>query len=184
MNTTPDIPTVLVVFGATGDLMRRKIVPSIYYLFDGGYLAERTCIVGVSRRDWSDDEFRQQIRATLEASPAYHGCSEQRVTDFLAKWRFAGGTFDDPSTYETLERVIAETDETWQVCSNKVHYLAVPPWAYETIFTRMAERGLTKGCGGAEGWTRILVEKPFGNDRVSAAALDDQLVGYFREEQI
>ena len=184
MATFRDIPTVLTVFGATGDLMRRKIIPSLYYLYDKGDLSTRTCIIGVSRRDWSDEQFRDEIRARLTESPAYHGCSDESLEGFLAMWRFAGGDFDDPGTYERLCATIQETDDAWGVCSNKLYYLAVPPVAYETIFTRMAERGLTRGCGGAEGWTRILVEKPFGNDRASADALNDQLAGYFREEQI
>jgi glucose-6-phosphate 1-dehydrogenase len=161
---TPDIPTVLVVFGATGDLMRRKIVPSLYYLFDGDLLPERCTIVGVSRREWTDAEFRAEVRETLLASPAYHGCDDERLAAFLGRWRFCGGTFEDPETYEALGALVQQEDARFGACSNKVHYLAVPPSSYETIFTRMAERGLTSGCGGDQGWTRILVEKPFGND--------------------
>jgi glucose-6-phosphate 1-dehydrogenase len=179
-----DNPTILTVFGATGDLMRRKIVPSLYYLYDQGYLAERTVIIGVSRRDWDDARFREEVRGLLLDSPAYHGCSEERLNGFLALWRFAGGTFEDPDTYAGLRTLIESVDAEWAVCSNKVHFMAVPPSSYETIFSRMDERGLTDGCGGAEGWTRLMVEKPFGNDLASANELDAQLAQYFREEQI
>ncbi len=181
---TPDIPTILTVFGATGDLMKRKIVPSLYYLFERDLLPERIAIVGVSRRDWSHDDFRADVRGMLEVSPAFHGCDDARLAEFLGRWLFCGGTFEDPATYDRLCELIVEADDRFGACSNKVNYLAVPPVEYETIFTRMAARGLNAGCGGAEGWTRILVEKPFGNDRAGAAALDDQLAGYFREEQI
>jgi glucose-6-phosphate 1-dehydrogenase len=181
---TSDDPTILTIFDATGDLMRRKIVPSLYYLYDQGYLAERTVVIGVSRRDWTDGEFREKVRALLLDSAAYHGCSDERLDGFLSMWRFCGGTFQDPDTYTKLCTLVQDVDAEWAVCSNKVYFMAVPPWSYETIFGHMAQRGLTNGCGGAEGWTRVMVEKPFGNDLASADELDAQLGQYFREEQI
>ncbi len=181
---TDHTPTILTVFGATGDLMRRKIVPSLYYLFDRDLLQEECYIIGVSRRDWTHEDFRVQVRQMLEASPAYHGCDEARLQEFLDRWLFCGGTFEDRAMYERLSDMLNETDERLGECANKVYYLAVPPVEYESIFTHMAARELTKGCGGELGWTRIMVEKPFGNDRASAAALDGQLAAYFKEEQI
>ena len=181
---TPDIPTVLVVFGATGDLMRHKIVPSLYFLFDRGYLPERTTVVGVSRRDWDDVEFRGKVRGILEEAPSFHECSEEQMGRFLGLWRFCGGHFQEPGLYGKLSELLKDIDAEWGTCSNKIHFMAVPPAAYGDIFAHMAERGLTQGCGGPQGWTRIMVEKPFGHDRASASALDDQLAQHFREEQI
>lgn len=173
-------PTVLVVFGATGDLMARKIVPSLFHLSREGLLPPLFRVVGFSRRDWSDDDLRAHVKAILaEKYP-----SADALDEFLALFTYQRGTFADESAYAELARFTADAAREWGTCTNKLFYLAVPPQNYETILGNLASSGLTAACSAEEGYTRVLVEKPFGHDVSSSKALDDLLASLFREEQI
>jgi glucose-6-phosphate 1-dehydrogenase len=175
-------PAILVVFGATGDLMARKIVPSLYHLRGQGGLPERLRVVGFGRRDWADSDLRRHVASILaermpQAEPA-------EVEDFLSLFAYQRGEFGDPASYEATARLVARLEGEWGVCADKLFCLAAPPENYETIFRNLAGSGLTRGCGGQEGWTRVLVEKPFGDDLGTARKLEDLLASLFREEQI
>ena len=177
-----DVPTVLVVFGTTGDLMARKVAPSLFHLQVKGALPERFHVVGFSRREWSDDDLRNHVRGILhERAP---GADGEQVKGFLGGFTYSRGEFHRPEGYERLARHLAKIDEEWGMCSNKLFYLAVPPEHYATIFRYLAESGLTNPCSADEGWTRVLVEKPFGSDMQTSAELDEMLGSLFREEQI
>lgn len=175
-------PTILVVFGATGDLMARKIVPSIYHLLGKGALPRRFAVVGVSRREWSDDDLRTHVRAIMQER--YPDAPTDDVESFLGMFTYARGSFEDEAAYERLAAHLRTIDSGWGLCTNKLFYLAVPPEHYEVIFRRLAASGLTAPCDDLLGWTRILVEKPFGNDAASSRALDELLASLFAEEQI
>ena len=181
--STPDLnPTVLVVFGTTGDLMARKIVPSLFYLRGLGQLPERLCVLGFGRRDWDDARLRQHVREILaEKAPQ---ASSADVEDFLTLFRYQRGEFDDASSYAATRAHVDAIQGEWGVCANKLFYLAVPPEHYATIFRHLSESGLTEACSDLEGWTRVLVEKPFGDDLKTARELDALLGSLFREEQI
>ncbi len=182
MTATSD-PTILVVFGATGDLMTRKIVPSLAYLYMRGRLPEQVRVIGFSRRDWSDQDFRGHVAGILDV---YDGAKPEGThrDRFLALFAYQEGTFEDDQAYKQVADRVGEIDAEWGVCGNKLFYLAVPPEFYRDIFERLAASGLTKACSAAEGWTRVLVEKPFGKDVSTARALDELLGTLFREEQI
>lgn len=175
-------PSILVVFGATGDLMSRKVVPSLYYLFGKGKLPEQLCVVGFGRRDWADEHLHTHVRAIL-AERMPHALPDD-VDLFVDRFRYHRGTFDDDGSYGGLKSRLQEIEGEWGVCSNKLFYLAVPPDNYETIFRRLASNGLTDACSDLAGWTRVLVEKPFGDDLDTARGLDTLLGSLFREEQI
>jgi glucose-6-phosphate 1-dehydrogenase len=175
-------PTIVVVFGATGDLMARKIVPSLFHLAGKGALPDRFHIVGFSRRDWTHADLRDHVRAIL--AERYPQATEEQLHAFLGMITYERGSFDDDGAYDRLAEHLTEVDTGWGMCTNKVFYLAVPPIHYENIFRRLAASGLTTPCGDLEGWTRVLVEKPFGNDVETSQALDDLLASLFREEQI
>ncbi len=173
-------PTVLVVFGATGDLMARKIVPSLYHLSREQLLPPLFRVVGFSRRDWSDDDLRAHVKAIIaERYP-----SADALDEFLALFTYQQGTFADESAYAELARFTEDAAREWNACTNKLFYLAVPPQNYETILGNLARSGLTAACSAETGYTRVLVEKPFGHDVGSSKALDDLLASLFREEQI
>ncbi len=178
-----NIPTILVVFGATGDLMRKKIIPALYYLFEAGHLPKKFQIIAYSRRPWSDDDYRQTV---LEALDAYYKdeISAERRQEFLTLFNYQQGTFEDAADYKKLGEKLGNIDGMWKICTNKLFYLAVPPQYYKDIFEHLKSSHLTDPCSPEEGWTRVLVEKPFGDDEKTARNLDQMLAELFKEEQI
>ena len=182
---TVDAPTVLVVFGATGDLMERKISPALYHLHEKARLPERFRLVAFARRDIPDDQFREMVCGSVRrhhATPA----DEDDVHAFVRSFTYSRGQFDDLEAYGRLLDELNAIDDEWEVCSNKLFYLAVPPHLYRTILENLAASGLTATCGeaGGGGWTRVIVEKPFGKDAATARELDELLGTLFEEHQI
>ena len=181
-NQTHLAPTILVVFGATGDLMARKVVPSLFYLRGKGLLPDQLCVLGFGRREWGDAELQTHVRGILaEKAP---DAAADDVEEFLRLFRYQRGEFHEPADYAATVTRLGAIQEEWGVCANKLFYLAVPPEHYETIFRQLSGSGLTIACSEADGWTRVLVEKPFGDDQATARALDTLLGSLFREEQI
>lgn len=175
------LPTVLVIFGVTGDLAVKKIIPALYHLFIKNKLPKLFQIYGFSRRNWTNDQFRLFIKDILKKESTY---SEDKVDDFVRRGFYVQGKFDIVPDYTNLAKEMGRVDDEWKVCSNKLFYLAVPPKYYSTIFNNLAESGLTIPCSPEEGWTRVIVEKPFGYDLTTAMSLDLQLSKLFKEEQI
>ena len=173
----------MVILGATGDLMTRKIVPALFNLYEKGKLPLLTHIIGFSRRQIDDQGFRKIIK---EMILNHHGSKAKRekVGKFLHLLSYQQGSFNDIKQYRELGRRLGNIDGVWKTCANKLFYLAVPPVFYQTIFNRLAKTGLTLPCGPDEGWTRVLVEKPFGHDADTAKKLDESLARLFKEEQI
>lgn len=177
-----NIPTVFIIFGATGDLMTQKIVPALFHLYIHKNLPKLFHIIGFSRRDWNQDEFRKHVKEILLSHKDKK--KKEDIENFLNLIAYQHGNFDSPEAYKTLAGSLGIVDTGWNACSNKLFYLAVPPKFYKTILENLAESGLTIPCGGDEGWTRILVEKPFGNDLKTAQDLDILLATLFKEEQL
>lgn len=175
-------PTVLVVFGTTGDLMARKVVPSLFYLREKGLLPDRLAVIGFGRRDWDDHTLRSHVQEILgNAAPA---ADEDQIDEFVRMFEYQRGEFDQIDSYRETAEHAQRIQDRWGVCANRLFYLAVPPTHYEQIFRNLHDSGLTAGCSLEEGWTRVLVEKPFGDDLESARELDTLLGSLFREEQI
>ena len=190
---TKNIPTVFIIFGATGDLMGKKIVPALFDLYKKGKFPKLFKIIGFSRRNLTEDEFIEFVRDLLikHSPPKADGPLAQKgavakedLEKFLSYFLFQEGNFDEISYYKTLASRLGIIDGEWSVCSNKLFYLAVPPQYYKGIFERLHDSGLTIPCGPDEGWTRVIVEKPFGRDLATAEDLDTLLAKLFREEQI
>lgn len=176
-------PTILIIFGATGDVVAKKIVPAIFRLFSAGKLPPLFRVVGFSRREQSDEVFQAYIR-DLVAKKADLKATEGQIAKFSALFTYTRGAFDQKDDYDGLARALGQVDGEWKTCANKLFYLAVPPDLYEPIFHHLSDAGLTKECGEDGGWTRILVEKPIGMDRATSEAIDGLLGQLFREEQI
>ena len=177
-----NIPTVLVIFGATGDLARRKIFPALANLIDRQLITDGFRLVAFGRRNFSDDDLRRFVGEAV-ASGSFR--SQTTVKTLLDRASYHHGFFEDLSAYRALADRLGGLDaDVFGRCSNKLFYLAVPPAFYELIATKLSASGLTIPCSDGEGWTRVLIEKPFGSDHKSARKLDRLLGTLFREEQI
>ena len=177
-------PITFTIFGATGDLAQRKIIPALMDLYCRNLLPENFKIVGFSRKDLSDDDYRTFALNSIENKKDNH--PQDKIDDFVSKIHYKQGNIDNQENYGSLEAYLKEIDKKLGDCSNKVFYLAVPPKLYHSIFENISESGLGTPCivEGEERWTRILVEKPFGSDQDEAIKLDKTLGKLFREEQI
>lgn len=179
---TAQLPTILVIFGATGDLTRRKLVPALWHLYERGMLPPLFTVVGFARQNVSNEVWREHIQGMV---PAVRGKQRQKkLSDFLRLFYYQIGLFEDPAGYRSLAVLLGQQDNTWKTCANKLFYLAAAPNHYETICRQLADSGLTIPCGSDEGWTRVIVEKPFGKDLLTAQALDEMLGRLFKEAQI
>lgn len=181
MKPEQNVPTVFIVLGATGDLMRRKIAPTLYHMHERGNLPEKFRLVGVARKEMSDEEYHELLGEQIKRRVRP---KQKSLVAFLKHASYLPGTFEDKQTYTTLKKTIAEIDSAWGLCSNKLFYLAVPPHSYEVIFKHLAKTRLTEPCSPEEGWTRVIVEKPFGNNLRTARRLERLLANLFRETQI
>jgi len=178
-----NIPTIFAAFGATGDLMKRKVIPAIFHLYEQGELPTRFRIIGFSRRDWSDAEFQAFIKEVIEEHRKER-ISEELLAPFLALFRFQRGYFEEPKSYEELKAAFDASDREWGVCSNKLFYFSVAPEYYEMILRDIAKHKLAEACAPGEGWTHVIVEKPFGMDSKTAKSIDELLGKLFDEDQI
>jgi glucose-6-phosphate 1-dehydrogenase len=173
---TPD-PCALVIFGASGDLTRRKIFPALYSLAFRHLLPERFAVVGVARSEQSTDDFVDAMREAVEE----HGRDELRddVWDWLAAGtRYVSTDFADEGGEDAVVEALNELDEARGTAGNRVYYFAVPPSAIGTLVGQIGKRRST------EGWTRIVVEKPFGHDLASARELNEQISEHFAEDEV
>jgi glucose-6-phosphate 1-dehydrogenase len=173
---TPE-PCALVIFGASGDLTRRKLFPALYSLAYRQLLPPEFAVVGVARTEMTDDEFRER----MEEAVREFGRDELRqdVWDSLAAGiRYVAAEFGSPEGVEPLARTLTELDGERGTRGNRVYYLAVPPDAFEPLVRQLGERR------AAEGWTRLIVEKPFGHDLTSARALNEKLHEHFSEDEV
>jgi glucose-6-phosphate 1-dehydrogenase len=178
-----NIPTIFAAFGATGDLMRKKVLPALFYSYQQHELPKMFKVVGFSRRDWSDEQFQEYVRGVLEEH-AGAKIDETMLAPFLSVFAFQQGTFEESASYQNLKKTFDECDKEWGVCSNKLFYLSVAPEYYDLILHELASSGLTDPCAPDQGWTHIIVEKPFGMDSETAKHIDELLGKLFTEDQI
>jgi len=175
-------PTIFIIFGVTGDLAQSKLLPALLGLYVKKQLPMKFSIVGFSRRHLGREDFRAFVRENMDIeSGQYH---EEEIKHFLDHIIYQEGTFESDESYAALATRLKSIDNTFHQCSNKIFHLAVPPHFYEIILDHLAESGLTIPCGGDLGWTRVLIEKPFGSDIATAKKLDKKLADLFTEEQI
>ncbi|MEO6729441.1 MAG: glucose-6-phosphate dehydrogenase, partial [Candidatus Dojkabacteria bacterium] len=171
-------PTILVVFGATGDLVNKKIIPSIYALYKDKKLPEKFKVVAFARRDFKDGKYNEIIQESLKHYGNLKG--DEDLTEFMKFFIYSQGNFDDLAALQELGEVLSSIDIELQAKSNKLFYLAVPPTYYEELFNNIHESKIQE----LEGVSRIIVEKPFGSNLESAQNLDALLGKLFKEEQI
>jgi glucose-6-phosphate 1-dehydrogenase len=176
----PVHPTTLVIFGATGDLAKRKLLPAIYNLAHEGALPERFNLIGVSRSDIGDDGFRDQATASIEQF-SRRPPDELVLRSLLERMRYVPGTFDEDSMYDRLGEVAAEFDRAADIAFNRLFYLSTAPGFFPVIVEKLGEHGLNQH---EDAEVRVIVEKPFGTDLASALELNRRVLGVFDESQV
>lgn len=191
-------PALMVIFGASGDLAQRKLLPALYNLVQKKLLPADFTIVGYSRTAYTDEEFRALARIGVEKNSD----AEFREADwqpFAQGIFYVTGGYDAPDGFARLKARIEELDASRTTGHNHLFYLATPPSVYESVAAQLGQADLVHpvddpsthrqaqdgaGSGTSKCWTRLVVEKPFGHDLASAQALNEHLLGIFEEEQI
>lgn len=181
-------PCVVVIFGATGDLTHRKLVPGLYNLEVGGLLPANFNLVGFARREYSDDEFRSELKTSVSKFSRRVPLNEEIWAEFARDTSYISSAFDDIKGYEKLRQYLEKLDEEAGTQVNRVFYFATAPSYFEIIAQKLKEAGLlsnerTPTSGGAPR-TRVIVEKPFGHDLDSARELNKSLLNCMAEDQI
>jgi glucose-6-phosphate 1-dehydrogenase len=180
--TKPDTPpAVIVIFGASGDLTQRKLVPALHTLACGGFLSKATRVVGVARSTLSDAAFRDRLyEGVVQYSRSSPGICELWPR-FAGRHSYLAGGYDDPETYRRLAERLEQLDAEASTQGNCLFYLATPPVLYPVIIEQLGQAGLNQSD---RGWTRIIIEKPFGHDLESARQLNEQVHAVFDESQV
>ena len=174
-------PCALVIFGASGDLTKRKLVPSLYNLASYHLLPADFSIIGVARRPLSDDVFRDQLGKDL-AELGTQPVDPNLWSRFRGRISYCAGNFDDPATYKKLAEELAESEKNLKTSGNVVFYLSVQPDYFATIARQLSQAGLLAEENGR--WRRVIIEKPFGHDLASARELNTKLTSVLQEHQI
>lgn len=176
MNTN-GMPTSIIIFGASGDLTARKLVPALFNLYRKGRLPADANIVGFARRPYSHDEFRGLMLDGVKkfAGEAYNN---QVWQEFVQRLWYSRGDLDTPGDYESLDRFLSDLE---QGPANRLYYLATAPEYYPAVVSHL---GAARMVHEDEGWRRIIIEKPFGHDLSSALALNKHVHSVFNEDQI
>ena len=174
-------PSAMVIFGATGDLTHRKLLPALYNLALEHPLPAGFSVVGFARRPYTDEDFRQQALESITSYSRQKPVNPQVWENFAAGIRYLQSAFHDPAGYERLNNLLNELDQERGTSGNRIFYLSTPPSQYPEIIQRLGAAGLNKS---RKGWTRIIIEKPFGRDLASARELNRQVARVFREEQV
>ncbi len=174
-------PATIVIFGASGDLARRKLGPALHSLACEGLLHEDTRVLGVARSDLSDADFRELLYAGVEDYARLKPEVCQLWGNVAERYTYLSGGYDDPETYRRLAERLARLDASAGTEGNRLFYLAVPPQLYASIVAQLHQAGLHHSEAG---WTRVIVEKPFGRDLTSARDLNAQVHAVFDERQV
>ncbi len=175
-------PCVMVIFGATGDLTKRKLFPALYYLARDEFLPDSFAIIGVGRQELSGAAFRKQILSDLKAFVG-KDFDPKLIKWFEERTYYTGGDFDDDKAlYSDIKNLLGEVTETHKIPENYFYYFAIPPSLFANVTGKVCKNGLGKESG--ENWRRFVFEKPFGRDLESAQELNNDLLKLLDEDQI
>src|SRR6202453_1271625 len=177
----PAPPCVMVIFGAAGDLTKRKLIPALYNLARSRLLPDQFAIVGVSREEYSIDEFR--TRMAPEAGEYTISELDRETWDWFAKrLYYMSGDFQDPKLFQKLEALLAEVEKEQDTQGNCIFYLATSPTFFPIVVKQLGLAGLTDEVNGK--WGRVVSEKPFGHDLATAVALNHEIGKVLQENQV
>ena len=174
-------PSSLVIFGVTGDLSRKKLMPAVYDLANRGLLPPGFALVGFARRDWEDEDFAQVVHDAVKqyARTPFREDVWRRLSQGI---RFVQGEFDDAAAFATLRETLSTLDRERGTMGNHVFYLSIPPKSFPEVTQQLRDSGLAEQAGG--GWRRVVIEKPFGHDLASARELNDVVESVFPADSV
>lgn len=175
----------LVMFGVTGDLARKKLLPALYDLANRGRLPESFSVVGFGRRDWSDEEFAEQVKSHVQqgARTDFNEAVWQRLAAGLRFVQAKG--FDDDDAYERLDATLAELRDDRGTGGNHAFYLSIPPNSFEKVCAKLSSHGLARRSQTPDDpWSRVIIEKPFGHDEASAHELNQAVERVFASNDV
>ncbi|HEY9425030.1 MAG TPA: glucose-6-phosphate dehydrogenase, partial [Microterricola sp.] len=174
-------PSGLIIFGVTGDLSRKKLMPAVYDLANRGLLPPGFGLVGFARRDWADQDFMQVVHDAVKQYARTE--FREEVWQQLAQGiRFVPGTFDDENAFAQLKETIDELDRERGTMGNHAFYLSIPPKAFPQVTEQLSKSGLAAGKDGA--WRRVVIEKPFGSDLKTARELNAVVESVFPADSV
>ncbi|UCF95109.1 MAG: glucose-6-phosphate dehydrogenase (NADP(+)), partial [Desulfobacterales bacterium] len=174
-------PCTIVIFGATGDLTALKLIPALFDLYLHEALPEPFLIVGCGRTPLDDVEFRGMMRDALQEAGLL---KKTRWSEFAAALHYSVIDYTCPESFQGLASRLRNLDQQYQTRGNWIFYIALPPSLYKPVAELLGQAGLAAEGEHGNGWSRIVVEKPFGTDLDTAVDLDERLHVYFREHQI
>jgi glucose-6-phosphate 1-dehydrogenase len=177
-------PCIMVIFGATGDLTARRLVPALYNLARDGQLPHHFCCVGFARRDKDDAQFRSEMQVAVQQHSRVQPIDVQLWETFSQQLFYHRANFSDDHGYDTLKTRLQELDAQFGTRGNRVFYLSTQPHEFLTIVEKLNQHGLLYPVEQeARRWSRVILEKPFGHDLASAIALQQQLSKFMHESQ-
>lgn len=178
-------PCAMVIFGANGDLTKRKLIPALYALYIDGFLPREFCVVGMSRTKMSHEDFRKHMRESMQQFASDIPLESAKWERFESCLYYLDGHFDKPNGLDNLATTLKDLGKQYGTNGNNLFYLSTPPSLYDPIIDRLAESDLIERRPGKNSpWPRIIVEKPFGRDLKSALELDEHLHKVFKEDQV
>ncbi|HWV46965.1 MAG TPA: glucose-6-phosphate dehydrogenase, partial [Nitrospira sp.] len=176
-------PCTLVIFGGSGDLARRRLIPAVYNLLLDGLLPSNYVVLGLGRTPMSDEEFRSTVRDGV-IKHSRQALIEDTWTAFSQHLFYLAGGNDDAPTYARLKERVEELERTFQLPGNRIFYLSIPPSSFTAVCEGLSHSGLAGNPAAAPPYTRIIVEKPVGRDLTSAQAINEVTGRVFDESQI
>ncbi len=175
-------PCALVVYGITGDLARKKLLPAVYDLHSRGLLPTDFVLVGFARRDWDDGDFEDMARDAARKG-ARTPWREEVWSRLAGNIRFVPGSFDDDNAFDTLSNCLDEMRDSHGIKGNAAFYLSIPPSAFPIVLKQLQRTGMADN-GKSGGWRRVVVEKPFGHDLESSRELNDLVDDVFTPQDV
>ncbi len=177
-------PCTIVIFGASGDLSRRKLIPALYSLAAQNCLARRFAIIGFARTPMTDDAFQKSaVDSIKQFAESGTNNDEIQCKEFSQALAYVSGEYHHPEAFEKLKQRLEELDRTHNLNGNRLFYLATPPDVYPVIIEQLHKTGLAKDPNG-QSWVRIIIEKPYGRDLESAQKLNKTVLEVFDESQV
>jgi glucose-6-phosphate 1-dehydrogenase len=179
-----DESCVMVIFGASGDLTKRKLVPALWSMFQSRVLPEPFAVIGVSRTEMSNEVFRAAMREAVTDFARVQPPSARVWDRFAQALFYYSGDPADPGLYPGLGDFIKRVEQERGSGGNRLFYLSTPPSLYAHIVTRLGEAGFQRNPEAPDAWVRVVIEKPFGRDLASSRALNQVVNGVFSEDQV